>query len=150
GRARVPRHRSEARDDALPRLESAALRRGARDQAVDLEPGMGTKKLSVMDAMFLAAETRESMMHVGGMLTFTLPPDAPSTFLRQIADELRGDVPVYAPWNLRLRFPDLLRNPVQSWVEDEVDLDYHVRRSALPSPGDERELGILVSRLHSI
>ena len=110
---------------------------------------MGTKKLSVMDAMFLAAETRESMMHVGGMLTFTLPPDAPPTFLRQVADELRGDVPVHAPWNLRLRFPDLLRNPVQSWVEDEVDLDYHVRRSALPSPGDERELGILVSRLHS-
>lgn len=111
---------------------------------------MGTKKLSVMDAMFLAAETRESMMHVGGMLTFTLPPDAPPTFLRQIADELRGEVPVHAPWNLRLRFPDLVRNPLQAWVEDEVDLDYHVRRSALPSPGDERELGILVSRLHSI
>lgn len=111
---------------------------------------MGTKKLSVMDAMFLAAETRESMMHVGGMLTFTLPSDAPPTFLRQIADELRGEVPVYSPWNLRLRTPDFLRNPLQQWVEDEVDLEYHVRRSALPSPGDERELGILVSRLHSI
>jgi WS/DGAT/MGAT family acyltransferase len=84
------------------------------------------------------------------MLTFTLPPDAPPTFLRQIADELRGDVPVYSPWNLRLRTPDFLKNPLQSWVEDEVELDYHVRRSALPSPGDERELGILVSRLHSI
>ena len=40
-------------------------------------------------------------------------------------------------------------NPLQAWVEDaDVDLEYHVRRSALPSPGDERELGILVSRLH--
>jgi WS/DGAT/MGAT family acyltransferase len=29
-----------------------------------------------------------------------------------------------------------------------VDLEYHVRRSALPAPGDERELGIVVSRLH--
>jgi diacylglycerol O-acyltransferase len=29
-----------------------------------------------------------------------------------------------------------------------MDLDYHVRRSALAAPGDERELGILVSRLH--
>ena len=111
---------------------------------------MGTKKLSVMDAMFLAAENRESMMHVGGMLTFTLPADAPPNFLRQVADELRGDVPVYSPWNLRLRTPDFLSNPLQAWVEDEVDLEYHVRRSALPSPGDERELGILVSRLHSI
>ena len=41
-----------------------------------------------------------------------------------------------------------LANPV--WVDDEdVDLDYHVRHSALPRPGGERELGILVSRLHS-
>ena len=41
-------------------------------------------------------------------------------------------------------------SPLQSWVVDkDFDLDYHVRRSALASPGDERELGVLVSRLHS-
>ena len=28
------------------------------------------------------------------------------------------------------------------------DLDYHVRRTAVPAPGDERELGILIARLH--
>lgn len=108
------------------------------------------KKLSMLDAMFLAGESRESMMHVGGLLTFTLPPDAPAGFLRELADELRGDVAIYPPWNLRLRFPELLKNPLQSWVETDVDLEYHVRRSALPAPGDERELGILVSRLHSV
>ncbi len=112
---------------------------------------MATKKLSMMDAMFLAGETRESMMHVGGLLTFTLPADAPPHFLRRVADELRGSVTVYPPWNLRLRSPDFLSNPLQAWVEDtDFDVDYHVRRSALPSPGDERELGILVSRLHSV
>ena len=31
----------------------------------------------------------------------------------------------------------------------DVDLDYHIRHSALPHPGGQRELGILVSRLHS-
>src|SRR5207244_7940573 len=31
----------------------------------------------------------------------------------------------------------------------DVDLEYHVRHSALPHPGGQRELGILVSRLHS-
>jgi WS/DGAT/MGAT family acyltransferase len=37
-----------------------------------------------------------------------------------------------------------------SWeVVDDADLEYHVRRSALPRPGGERELGELVSRLHS-
>jgi len=64
-------------------------------------------------------------------------------------DELRDPPPVCSPWNLKLHTPNLLWNPLQSWVEERaVDLDYHVRRSALPSPGDERELGILVSRLH--
>ena len=32
--------------------------------------------------------------------------------------------------------------------ERDIDLDYHVRHSALPHPGGQRELGILVSRLH--
>jgi WS/DGAT/MGAT family acyltransferase len=31
---------------------------------------------------------------------------------------------------------------------DEIELDYHLRHSALPWPGGERELGVLVSRLH--
>ena len=30
----------------------------------------------------------------------------------------------------------------------DVDLDLHVRHSALPAPGGQRELGVLVSRLH--
>ncbi|MEJ7602755.1 MAG: wax ester/triacylglycerol synthase family O-acyltransferase [Kofleriaceae bacterium] len=106
------------------------------------------KRLTPSDAMFLYGESREVMMHVGGMLLFTPPPDAPPDHLRRLADEIRAGVPVHAPWNLRLRHPDFLRNPLQSWVEDEVDVEYHVRRTALPSPGDERELGIVVSRLH--
>lgn len=97
--------------------------------------------------MFLYGESRETMMHVAGMLPFSPPPDTRPDHLRALMDEVRT-APVYAPWNLRLRWPDLLRNPLQTWVESDVDREYHVRRSALPSPGDERELGILVSRLH--
>lgn len=112
---------------------------------------MAGKKLSVFDAFFLAAETREAMMHVGGLLIFSPPADAHPQLLRHLADELRDSIAVYAPWNLRLWTPELLKNPLQAWVEEpHVDLEYHVRRSALPAPGDERELGILVSRLHSI
>jgi WS/DGAT/MGAT family acyltransferase len=90
------------------------------------------------------------MMHVGGLFLFTPPRDAPPNMLRQLSDELRALERVHAPWNLTLRHPGLLAHPLQSWVDAEVDVDYHVRRSALPSPGDERELGILVSRLHGI
>ncbi len=107
------------------------------------------KELSVLDRVFLAGESRESMMHVGGMFIFDTPDGASPTFLRELMEELR-EAPVHSPWNLRLRHPEFLTSPLQAWVpDDEFDLDYHVRRSALPTPGDERELGILVSRLHS-
>ncbi|MFP5307297.1 MAG: wax ester/triacylglycerol synthase domain-containing protein, partial [Gammaproteobacteria bacterium] len=109
-----------------------------------------TKRLNPLDWTFLAAETRESKMHVGSLMPFQPPPDAPPDLLRRLMDEIRENVAVHPPWNLKLRYPSLLSHPLQAWVEDQqFDADYHVRRSALPSPGDERELGILVSRLHS-
>jgi diacylglycerol O-acyltransferase / wax synthase len=107
------------------------------------------KRLTPSDAMFLYGESREQMMHVAGLMPFTPPADASPDHLRDLMDEIRGGVEVKRPWNMTLRSPDRLWNPLQAWIEAEkIDLDYHLRRSALPSPGDERELGILVSRLH--
>jgi diacylglycerol O-acyltransferase / wax synthase len=107
------------------------------------------KRLAPSDAMFLYGESREQMMHVAAMMPFTPPPDARPDHLRHLMDEIRTSVRVERPWNLRLRTPDFLWNPLQTWVEaPDIDVEYHLRRSALPSPGDERELGILVSRLH--
>jgi diacylglycerol O-acyltransferase len=107
------------------------------------------KRLSPSDTMFLYGESREQMMHVAGLMPFTPAPDSSPEHLREVMAELRSRPPVCPPWNLRLRTPGLLWNPLQAWVEEpEIDLEYHVRRSALPSPGDERELGILVSRFH--
>jgi WS/DGAT/MGAT family acyltransferase len=99
--------------------------------------------------MFLYGESRETMMHVAGLLPFSPPPDAKKDHLRLLMDEIREAPKAFAPWNLKLKTPDLLVNPLQAWVEEKnLDIEYHVRRSALPSPGDERELGIVVSRLH--
>ncbi|HEX8107289.1 MAG TPA: wax ester/triacylglycerol synthase family O-acyltransferase, partial [Kofleriaceae bacterium] len=107
------------------------------------------KRLSPSDAFFLYHESREQMAHDASLMPFTPAPDSPPDLLRGLMDELRGAPPVCSPWNLRLRTPDLRWNPLHSWVEEPgVDLEYHVRRSALPSPGDEHELGILMSRLH--
>jgi len=108
------------------------------------------KSLSALDRTFLAGETRETMMHVGALMIFTPPTQGAAESHRRLMDELRLRWAVHAPWNMKLRHPEILTSPVQSWVEDDrLDFHYHVRRSALPSPGDERELGILVSRLHS-
>lgn len=101
------------------------------------------------DAMFLWGETPETMMHIASLMPFTPPEDAGPDYLRDLLHEIH-DAPVRSPWNLKLTHPKMLLHPRQAWVEDtDFDIDYHVRRSALPSPGDERELGILVSRLHS-
>lgn len=112
---------------------------------------MGARKpLNALDRVFLLGETRESMMHVASLLPFSAPPGGTAKMLRTVMEELRGHVEIYQPWNLKLRFPSWLGHPLQSWEEDrEFDPEYHIRRSALPSPGGERELGILVSRLHS-
>jgi WS/DGAT/MGAT family acyltransferase len=107
------------------------------------------KRLTPSDTMFLYGESREQMMHVAGLMPFTPAPGSSPDHMRELMNELRSSATVCAPWNLKLKTPDLLWNPLQSWIhEPHVDLEYHVRRSALPSPGDERELGILVSRLH--
>ncbi len=106
-------------------------------------------RLGLQDLMFIYGETSSSKMHVAGLLPFTPPADLPRDYLRDMIDDARRQ-DVSAPWNLKLAHPRLQFSPVHDWVTDEdFDFDYHVRRSALASPGDERELGILVSRLHS-
>ena len=108
------------------------------------------KKLNALERSFLAWEGRDVMVHVGGLLEFSPTPHATRDLSGQLRDQLTRAVKERPPFNLRLAHPDWLANPLQRWVaEDETDVEYHVRRSALPSPGDERELGILVSRLHS-
>jgi WS/DGAT/MGAT family acyltransferase len=108
------------------------------------------KSLNSLDRMFLAAETHESLMHVGVLIPFSPPEAGARDFSRPFLEELKRQPTAHPPWNLKLRHPELLSSPLQAWVEEpSLDVDYHVRRSALPTPGDERELGILVSRLHS-
>jgi diacylglycerol O-acyltransferase len=108
------------------------------------------RRLSPNDALFLFSESLETKMHVASMMPFTPPPDAGPEYLRELWNEIRAIREVEEPWNLRLQTPGWLKNPFPAWVPAErVDIDYHVRRSALPAPGDERELGVLVSRLHA-
>jgi diacylglycerol O-acyltransferase / wax synthase len=103
-----------------------------------------------LDAAWLALESRDTPMHVGGLFEFTLPDDADPDYLKQQFGLMREVQRVPPPWNLQLVELPVLgqRVPLMRELRD-VDLDYHVRHSALPHPGGQRELGILVSRLHS-
>jgi WS/DGAT/MGAT family acyltransferase len=78
-----------------------------------------------------------------------LPDDAPKDFMRKMMAEFRSHREFAAPWNQRLK-QSFNKNPVRVWVvDDDIDLEYHVRHAALPWPGGERELGELVGRLQS-
>jgi diacylglycerol O-acyltransferase len=108
------------------------------------------RQVPPLDAAWLALESRDTPMHVGGLFEFTLADDAPPDYLKQQFELMREVHTIPAPWNLKLVEPPVLggRVPLMREMRD-VDLDYHVRHSALPHPGGQRELGILVSRLHS-
>jgi WS/DGAT/MGAT family acyltransferase len=106
-------------------------------------------RLSFQDSIFLRAETRATPMHVGGLQIYRIPRGAPAHFVAQLYKSMRAFPVSVPPLNYRLT-PGLAGKVMPSWEEmEDVDLDYHFRRSALPHPGGERELGMLVSRLHS-
>ena len=109
------------------------------------------RQISPLDAVWLALESRDTPMHVGGLMQFTLADDAPADYLKQEFARMREARAIPPPWNLKLVEGPLVgpRLPLMREIHD-VDLDYHVRHSALPHPGGQRELGILVSRLHSL
>jgi WS/DGAT/MGAT family acyltransferase len=109
------------------------------------------KRLGTLDASWLAVESEDTPMHVGTLQIFSLPEGAPDTFLRDMVTRMKETGDVAPPWNCKLAWSGFLGRVVApAWKFDrKTDLDYHVRHSALPRPGGERELGILVSRLHS-
>lgn len=110
---------------------------------------MNATRLNPLDSAWIVTETRATPNHVGGLLQFKLPPDAPKDFMRNMMMEFRSHRQFQAPWNQRLQ-PSFSKNPLRTWVEDDnIDLEYHVRHAALPWPGGERELGELVGRLQS-
>ncbi len=110
---------------------------------------MKTKRLNILDASWLYVESPTTPMQVGGLLTFRIPKNASEDFVRDLVEDFRQHKDVYPPWNRRLKNARL-RSLTPTWLEDDnVDIDYHFRHSALPRPGGERELGTLISRLHS-
>lgn len=109
---------------------------------------MSTRLVPALDLGWLFLETRDTPNHVGALMIFEPPPTAGPGYLRNLADHLRSIDTLVSPWNLSLR-----EGPLSSLVpmldsSGKPDMEYHVRRLALPQPGGERELGELVSRLH--
>ena len=102
-------------------------------------------RLSAVDASFLHEERQASHMHVGGISILDGPPPTREEFAEHIQSRLHL-VPRYRQ---KLAFPRFeMGRPF--WVDDAgFNLDYHVRHTALPSPGTAEQLRGLVGRIFS-
>ena len=102
-------------------------------------------RLSAMDVSFLTNESSAAHMHVGAIMVFEGPPPAYEDLLEQVTSRL----------HLVPRFRQKLAHPpVETgrpfWVDDPTfNLEYHVRHSALPSPGSEEQLRNMAARTFS-
>jgi diacylglycerol O-acyltransferase / wax synthase len=111
-----------------------------------------TDRLSPLDVSFLYLETPTTAMHVGGVAIFDPPrgPAAPEGFDYDALVALVAQrISLVQRYRQKVRWvPGRLANPV--WVDDEdFDITYHVRRSALPRPGSPDQLRELVGRVQS-
>ena len=106
---------------------------------------MANDRLTGLDASFLHLENATSHMHVGSVMIFEGPPPP--------YDELLGAferrLPLVPRYRQRLAFVPLAQGRPK-WVDDpHLNLRYHVRSTALPSPGSEDQLKDLAGRIFS-
>jgi WS/DGAT/MGAT family acyltransferase len=108
------------------------------------------RQLTSLDAQFLAMETSRTWGHVSGLAVYD-PSTAPGGQLtiedvcRMVSQRLH----LLPPFRWRLVWvPFGLDHPY--WIEDpDFDLDFHIRESAIPPPGDDQQLAETVSRIVS-
>ncbi|MCV7259591.1 WS/DGAT/MGAT family O-acyltransferase [Mycobacterium shimoidei] len=107
--------------------------------------------ISPTDSVFLLGESREHPMHVGGLTLFEPPEGAGPEFPREVYEALIEHQDFQPTFRKR---PARLLGGIANltWAyddEDDIDIHYHLRRQALPTPGRIRDLLELTSLLHS-
>lgn len=102
-------------------------------------------RLTSLDASFLYLEQSATPMHVGSVMLFEEPEGGLEyEEIVRVIERRIGAIPRFRQKVLDV--PGRVANPV--WVDDEAfDMTYHVRRSALPRPGTDRELQEFVARV---
>ena len=102
-------------------------------------------RLTAIDASFLAQEGPVSHMHIGALVV----AEGPAPRYDDLLDSVRRRLHLVPRYRQRLVFP-----PASSgrplWTDDtDFNLEYHVRHTALPSPGSHEQLQNLCARVFS-
>ncbi len=112
---------------------------------------MNCERLSALDATFLEVETRESPMGIGAICIFaggTLVAADGSIDTARLRAHIAHAIAQLPRYRHRLALTPLIGQPV--WIDDDrFNLDFHVRCTRLPAPGDQRQLQRLAARLFS-
>ncbi len=106
------------------------------------------RRLAGVDALFLYNETPTQHMHTlkVGIIDPSHNPDGYS--FQHDKEKLASRLHLVPPFRWKLvPTPLALHHPLV--VDSEVDIDFHVRRAAVPSPGGPRELGLVISEIAS-
>src|SRR5437763_8476304 len=99
--------------------------------------------LSAQDASFLHIEDEVSHMHIGSAGIF----EGPAPAREELCAAVEAKLHLVPRYRQKVRFPPLHVGP-PVWIDDaHFNLDYHVRRTALASPGGDDGLGALVGRV---
>ena len=104
-------------------------------------------RLSASDASFYHLENSSTPMYVGSLSVLRKPRSGLS--YETLLATVEARLPQIPRYRQKVREVTLgLARPV--WVDDrDFDITYHIRRSALPSPGSDAQLHELIARLGS-
>ena len=103
------------------------------------------ERLSALDVSFLANESSSAHMHVGAVAIFEGPPPAYDDLAEHVSSRLH----LVPRFRQKLAFPPAPTGR-PFWVDDPAfNLSYHLRHSALPSPGSEDQLRRMAARIFS-
>src|SRR3954449_11411548 len=106
------------------------------------------RQLTSLDAQFLAIETPRTWGHVSGLAIYDpSTTDSGALTIEDVCRMVSQRLHLLPPFRWRLVWvPFGLDHPY--WIEDpDFDLDFHVRDSAVPPPGDDRQLAETVARI---
>jgi len=109
------------------------------------------ERLSAQDSSFLLFEGPNTHMHIGGTTLFEVGPlrtPAGGVDIDRIRKYVGSRLHAIPRYRQKLHYIPVENTP--AWVDDEhLNLEYHVRHSALPRPGDDAQLKALSARIMS-
>src|SRR5437588_9668707 len=107
------------------------------------------ERLTGLDASFLYFETPTMHMHVCATIIFDPSTVEGGYSYERVREVIESRLHLVEPFRRKLASVPLnLHHPV--WVDDEnFDLDYHLHRVGLPSPGTMEQLGDMAGDIAS-